>query len=100
MPKAYILAQVDAADHDAIAEYRTGAPVSVKRFGGQMLVRGGRTKSLEGREPRSRVVVIEFPSYDKALEWYHSEEYARLRSIRTALCDGDLFLVEALENPI
>lgn len=100
LPKAYIIAQVDAADHDAIAEYRAGAPLSVRRFGGQMLVRGGRTQSLEGREPRSRVVLIEFPSYDRALEWYNSEEYTRLKSIRIAACDGDLFLVEALEQPL
>lgn len=100
MAKAYIIAQVDHADPEAIAEYREKAPVSVGRFGGQMLVRGGKQHSLEGTQPRNRVVLIEFPSFDRALEWYHSEEYAALRAIRISACDGDLFVVEALENPI
>lgn len=100
MAKAYIVAQVDHTDPDAIAEYREKAPLSVGRFGGRMLVRGGRQESLEGAEPRSRVVLIEFPSFDRAKEWYDSEEYTALRAIRMAACDGDLFVVEALEKPV
>lgn len=100
MAKAYVIAQVDHADPEAISEYREKAPASVGRFGGQILVRGGKMQSLEGTQPRSRVVLIEFPSFDRASEWYHSEEYAALRAIRIAACDGDLLLVEALETPI
>ena len=43
-------------------------------FSGKFLARGGKNRTNEGiKSPR--VVVVEFPNYDTAVECYDSEEY-------------------------
>ena len=37
---------------------------------------------MEGKWTYPRTVVIKFPSYEKALEWYNSEEYKPIKQIR------------------
>jgi len=39
-------------------------------------------------------VVLEFPSYAQALEWYRSSEYAPLITLRQRASQGRLLLVE------
>ena len=56
-------------------------PVAEK-FGGDYIIRGGETKVVEGEWTYPRTVVIKFPSYEKALEWYNSEEYKPIKQIR------------------
>lgn len=97
MPSAYIISQVELFDEEAFAAYKAAAPASVEKFGGEYLVRGGRFQSLEGREPHSRIVVMRFSSYERALEWYNSEEYSRLKPIRGKAAKGDILLVEGLD---
>jgi uncharacterized protein (DUF1330 family) len=100
MPAAYVLAQVELFDPDEFAPYKKDAPASVARFGGEMLVRNGRYQRLEGNEPKPRIVVLKFPSYERALEWYNSEEYTRLKEIRLRGARGDLVLVEGVDGPV
>jgi len=56
----------------------------IKKFGGEYIVRGGETEVLEGEWKYPRTVVIKFPTYEKALEWYNSEEYKPIKPIRLA----------------
>ena len=37
---------------------------------------------MEGKWAYPRTVVIKFPSYEKTLEWYNSEEYKPVKQIR------------------
>ena len=37
---------------------------------------------IEGVWQHPRTVVMKFPSYEKALEWYNSEEYQPIKQIR------------------
>ena len=53
-----------------------------EKFGGDYIVRGGTNQIIEGTWQYSRTVVIKFPSYEKALEWYNSEEYQPIKKIR------------------
>jgi uncharacterized protein (DUF1330 family) len=45
-------------------------------------VRGGEMSVIEGDWPHKRNIVIKFPSHEKAMEWYNSEEYKPIRQIR------------------
>ena len=49
-------------------------PASSREYGGKFLARGGKTVTLEGPPAKNRVVVIEFPSLEKAEEFYRSAE--------------------------
>ena len=46
------------------------------------LVQGGQSVSYEGEPPGDRNVVIRFPSYQAAHDWYHSEEYSKAKALR------------------
>tara|TARA_B100000085_G_scaffold72974_1_gene65439 strand:- start:460 stop:750 length:291 start_codon:yes stop_codon:yes gene_type:complete len=56
-------------------------PVAEK-FGAEYIVRGGENQVIEGTWQHPRTVVIKFPSYEKALEWYNSDEYKPIKQIR------------------
>ena len=63
-------------------EYVEKVKPLAKKFGGEYIVRGGETTIVEGNWTYPRTVVIKFPSYEKALEWYSSEEYQPVKQIR------------------
>jgi len=71
MAKGYWVANIDVHDPDGYKAYVAANAVPFKQFGAKFLTRGGKSEAVEGKF-RSRVVVIEFPSYEAALNCYHS----------------------------
>ena len=68
--------------------------LGVKKFGGEYLVRAGEYTEIEGKWKYSRNVVIKFPSYEKALEWYNSEEYKPVKKIRLDNSISDAIIIK------
>jgi len=97
MPSAYVIAQIDVKDPEAYKEYQAGAPAVVAAYGGEFAVRGGQIETMEGDPPAGRVVVIKFPSVEKAKAFYHAEEYADLLKMRLSLTESRLFIVEGAD---
>ena len=79
---AYVIADVEITDADAYPAYTARVPASIARFGGRFVVRGGAIEVCEGAWRPARLVVIEFPSLERAHAWYASPEYAALQPIR------------------
>ena len=71
---------------------------ALQKYGGRFLVRGGGAETPEG-QPRSRVVVIEFPTHAAALECYASPEYAAAMALRQGKAMMDLAIVPGYEGP-
>ena len=67
-------------NEEKLKEYAIKARAAVEKYKGRFLIRGGRSKSNEG-EKSPRTVVIEFPSYYEANNFYKSEEYQNAHSI-------------------
>tara|TARA_B100000214_G_C23927184_1_gene608932 strand:+ start:197 stop:484 length:288 start_codon:yes stop_codon:yes gene_type:complete len=63
-------------------EYVEKVKPIAERYGGEYIIRGGESTIVEGSWAYPRTVVIKFPSYEKALEWYNSEEYKPIKQIR------------------
>ena len=80
----YLIAQLNMTAKESFKLYAETVPESVKKFGGKYLVRAGEFKSVQGKWDFTRNVIIEFPTYEKALEWYGSEEYKPVKPIRLA----------------
>ena len=58
-----------------------------------------RLEVLEGDwRPSPGLVILEFPSFEQALAWYHSPEYAPLRALRHQHERFDMILVDSLED--
>jgi uncharacterized protein (DUF1330 family) len=94
--KAYVLVQVDVNDAEQYANYIKVAPDIVTQYGGRYLARGGRTMTLEGPEARGRVVVLEFPIFDAAQQFYNSPEYTAARRLRAGAAKAQWIVVEAM----
>lgn len=93
MKKGYWIAHVTVKDPEAYQEYvRLDTPV-VEQFGGVFKVRGGQSTAPEGAM-LERHVVVEFPSYEVALECYNSADYQRAAEIRRATSDSQIVIVE------
>ena len=95
--KAYMLVQVDVSNTSQYQEYAKLTPGIVAKYGGRYLARAGRTATLEGPAARSRVVVLEFPSFERAREFYDSPEYVAARKVREGAGTAQFVVVEGLE---
>ena len=93
---AYVV--VDIAIHDAATyeRYRELAPPSIAAYGGRYVARGGATTTLEGEWRASRLVILEFPTADRARAWWGSPEYVAAKALRRSSADTDMVVVEGL----
>jgi uncharacterized protein (DUF1330 family) len=98
MAKGYWIVRVDVEDMERYKDYVAANAAPLSRFGARFLVRGGRYENPEGTS-RSRNAVIEFPSYQAAVECWHSPEYQSALRIRQAVSTGDLVIVEGYDGP-
>jgi uncharacterized protein (DUF1330 family) len=92
--KAYLLVQADITNPDQYQSYAKVSPGIIAKYGGTYLVRAGRAKTLEGPAAKSRVVVIEFPSFEAAERFYTSEDYQAARELRSGAATAQFVIVE------
>ena len=74
------------------------ATPALAKYGARFLARGGQVEPKEG-QPKSRVVVVEFPSYRAALDCYHSPEYTAAMKLRQSRSLWDMAITEGYEGP-
>lgn len=97
MAKAYWIAHITINNLDGFMEYPPESTKVVNSHGGRFLSRGGKSQLLEGTI-RDRHVIVEFDSFDAALACYNSPEYAVARALRKRYSDGDIVIIEGLEQ--
>ena len=68
------------SNEEKLKEYAVKARAAVENHNGKFLIRGGRSKIREG-DSSPRTVVIEFPSYDEANNFYQSKEYQNAHDV-------------------
>jgi uncharacterized protein (DUF1330 family) len=90
----YIVSRVDITDPERMAGYMQAAPATVETFGGRYIARTGNIEVIEGEQRCDRVVVLEFPTREQALAWYHSEEYRPLRDERWQAATASIMLLQ------
>ncbi|XYK78714.1 MAG: DUF1330 domain-containing protein [Labrenzia sp.] len=95
MAKGYWVARVDVRDPDGYPAYVETAKPAFERFGAKFLARGGKTDAIEG-QGRARNVIIEFPSFQHAVDCYKSPEYQEAVKIRQKVADGEIVIVEGM----
>ena len=91
---AYVLVHIDVKDPAAYEEYKPLAAAAVAHYGGRYIVRGPAPEVLEGTWKPKRLVLLEFPSVERAREWWHSPEYAPAKAKRQAASTSDMVLLE------
>jgi len=93
---AYIIVDVEIHDPVQYEDYKKMTPVSLAAYGGKFIVRGGKTETLEGDWQPQRIVVLEFPTVERAKEWWASETYAEAKSLRQRTAHTRMIVVEGL----
>jgi len=96
MAAGFVIAQINVTDPEAYARYLAMVQPTIEAFGGRFLVRGGRSESHEVTPPGERNVIIRFPSYDAARDWYSSDLYARAKALRRSASTSVQTIVEGL----
>jgi uncharacterized protein (DUF1330 family) len=79
---AYVIVDVEVLDPEPYKDYVRGVPATLDPFGGRFVVRGGASETLEGDWSPKRIVVIEFPSVERAKAWHASPAYQAILPIR------------------
>lgn len=93
MNKGYWLVRADITNKTMFEEYAKRTPSAINKYGGKFLVRAGNYECVEGTT-RSRNSIIEFPSYQAALDCWHSTEYREAKTFRSGAADLDIVLIE------
>ena len=99
MPKkGYWIGRVDVRDDERYLDYVRANAAPFAKFGARFLIRGGPFETAEGTA-RARNVVIEFPSYQAAVDCYHSPEYQAAKALRDPVSEGDIVIIEGYDGP-
>ena len=95
MAKGYWIARIDVHNMDGYKEYIAQNGAVFAKYGAKFLVRGGRHEAREGTS-RSRNVVLEFDSFDKAHGYATSAEYAEAKKARQGAGTLHMVVVEGV----
>lgn len=95
---AYLIANVEITDTVKIKQYLEKTPEGVKKYGGKFLVRGGEFWVAEGHWLPKRLVILEFESYQKAKEFWHSKEYSPLKTLRQESANTNMIFVDGISE--
>ncbi len=92
----YLVVDIDVKDQVAYEQYRTLVPPIIEKYGGRYIVRGGKITPGEGEWDLHRVVILEFPSTERATAMLTSDEYAPIAAIRHRAAVSRTFIVEGV----
>jgi len=98
MAKGYWIGRVSVSDPEAYKDYLAANGAVFARFGARYIVRGGEFEAVEGTS-RERNVVLEFPSYEAALECYRSPEYQPVKALRQNASEADMLIIRGYDGP-
>ena len=80
VPRGYIYVEIEVTDPENYRlHYMSRSTPAVAAFGGRFIVRGGDVSVKNGDLSNRRSVMVEFDSYERALEFYNSDAYQEAR---------------------
>jgi len=84
---AYLVGHITVKNDELWQQYVTGVGESLAPFDSKVVFRGQLDKVLSGQHKHDLVVVIEFPDQATVDNWYGSEKYQSLISLRNKAAD-------------
>jgi len=89
----YIIAQLKFTRREIYDRYQACFADVFRKFRGRLLVAEEKPLVLEGSFERDKVVILEFPDKEAAMEFQDSPEYAEIAVDRKAGADGVVVMV-------
>ena len=93
---AYVFFDAVSVHPDQMTGYRDKALASIKAFGGKLVAATNNIDCREGDWRPTRIVMLEFPSMDKARAWYDSPDYQEVLPIRLNANKDKMVIFEGL----
>ena len=91
---AFVIVEVDITDPEKYNAYKSLTPATVSAYGGKFVLRGNAVTVLEGEWNHERLVMLKFPTKEKAEAWYNSDEYQYAKSVRKGAAKAQFLLIE------
>jgi len=95
--KAYMIVRCVIHDREKfISGYGTEASKLLEKYGGKYLIRAPGAIPLEGiDDDNNSVVISEWPSKERALEFWNSDEYQEIKKLREGIAECKVLVIEA-----
>ena len=93
---AFVIVEISINNHELYESYKKLTPAAIAAYDGRFVVRGAPTESLEGDWNPQRMVLLEFPSVERAKEWWASPEYTEAKNIRQQAAFTKMLVVEGV----
>ena len=97
MPAAYLISESLVTDQALMDEYGEKAGPSVAAYDGELIAASTDIAHMDGMWKPPRVVMIRFPSMERAKEWYNSPGYQAVLPLRFRASESSVYFVEAVE---
>ncbi|MGG5208199.1 DUF1330 domain-containing protein [Chryseobacterium sp. MIQD13] len=96
MSAFFIFENIKVLNQEAIDRHRAEVTSLVEQYSGKYIVVAGKIEAYEGEWKPKELIIIEFPSFERAQEFYDSEDYRELKELRLANSEGNGILVDGV----
>ena len=97
MLKSYWIVRLDISNAELFQAYISANAAALAQYGAGYLARAGKFTVPEGNT-RSRNTIVEFPSYQAAVDCWNSAPYQAAKALRDGACEIDLVIVEGYDG--
>ncbi len=98
---AYAIALAHSvADPATLRQYSERVPRTLEKYHGKALAFDGNAEVKEGGWKLVRAIILEFPSMQDALGWYHSAEYQEILPLRLQSARSTVIFLHSLGEAV
>lgn len=97
---AYVIVDLTVSNPSVYARYESLVSATVEAYGGRYLAVGGTTERLEGDWSPARLVILEFESLERILQWVDSSEYRPVKELRQRAADTNMVAIEGIPKNV
>jgi uncharacterized protein (DUF1330 family) len=91
---AFFVVYINVTDPDQFTKYFQAVMPFIERRGGRKIAQG-LPEQIEGTLQFKQAVVFEWPSRQKFLDYWNSEEYAQIKRLRKGAAEFEAVLIES-----
>src|SRR5213595_3020808 len=94
-PPVYQVVEIEPSNMEAyVKDYAPKAQAAIRAAGGKFLAAGGKTTTIEGDPPKTRVVIQQWDSVENIQAYRNSAAWKELQPLRDGLAKFRSFTVE------
>jgi len=93
---AYLIVYMTVSNAEQLKKYQAVTPAAIAKYDGRFLVRGGPKVTVEGPDENRRIVMVEFPTFKRAQEFWDSPDYRSAVELRKGAATFYAVIVDGL----